>query len=68
MPSVMSHWSWEKRKTKPREIPLLITRKAKIKRLDDNKLGKNVEQLELSDVVGGGVKWHNHFEKMFDTL
>ena len=53
---------------KPREIPLLITRKAKIKRLDDNKLGKNVEQLELSDVVGGGVKWHNHFEKMFDTL
>lgn len=47
----------------PHEIPLLITRKAELKRLDDNQLGKNVEQLEFWDIVGGGVKWHNRLEK-----
>ena len=42
----------------------IFMRKAKSKkRLTTPNAGKDMEQLELSYVVDGNVKWHNHFGK-----
>ena len=39
------------------------TRLAKIKKIDNNSIGEDVEKLEPSQTVGGNVKWCSHFEK-----
>lgn len=31
-------------------------------------IGKDMEQLELSDITDGTVNWHHHFRILFSTV
>lgn len=45
------------------------TTMTKIKKTDNTKhWGKNMEKLELSDIVGGNVKWYKRFVERSDSF
>lgn len=44
-----------------RKYHSISTRLAKIRKTDNTKCGKGVEELELSYTAGGNAKWYNHF-------
>lgn len=50
------------------EIPPCSVVTTKIRRLTVPSVNKNVEQLELSYIASGNVKWCNYFEKQCDSF
>lgn len=40
----------------------------KLKRLAIPSVGKDTEQLELSEIAGGNAKWHSHFGKQYVSI
>ena len=45
-----------------RNTTAYLLKQSKFKWLKIPNIGKNVEYLELSYIVGGNVKWYNHFK------
>lgn len=49
-------------------MTLHISRMVRQKRLITSSVDEDVEQLELSLITDGNVKWHKHFGKLHDSI